>query len=74
MTLFQAILWSILIYLLFNTIRNVMKFLSPGPPKTNSNEIKKQKKSKYQIEKDDVIEAHFEEIDSAKSDKSKDNS
>jgi len=51
-----------------------MKILSSSKPKNGSNEIKQQKKSKYKIEKEDVIDAHFEEIDSTKSDKQKENS
>ncbi len=74
MSLLQIILWSILIYLLFKTAKNVMKFLTSSQPKNSSNEIKKQKKSKYSIEKEDVIDAHFEEIDSTKSGKTKENS
>ena len=74
MTPLKLILYAILIYLVYNTARNVMKFLTSSQPKNSSNEIKKQKKSKYRIEKEDVIDAHFEEIDSTKSDKTKENS
>ena len=73
MSLLRIILWSILIYLFYNMAKNVLKFFY-SKPKNESNEIKKQKKSKYQIEKEDVIDAHFEEIDPTKSDKQKENS
>lgn len=73
MSLLRIILWSILIYLFYNMAKNVLKFFY-SKPKNDSNEIKKQKKSKYQIEKEDVIDAHFEEIDPTKSDKQKENS
>lgn len=74
MSLLRIILWSIIIYLLYNTAKNVLRFLISSKPKSDSNEIKQQKKTKYKIEKEDVIDAHFEEIDSSKSDKQKDNS
>jgi len=51
-----------------------MRFLISGQPKSGSNEIKQQKKKKYKIEREDVIDAHFEEIDPTKSDKQKENS
>lgn len=74
MSLIRIILYSILIYLFFNTVKNVMRFLSSSKQKNSSGEIKKQKNSKYKIEKEDVIDAHFEEIDPMKSDKTKENS
>ena len=74
MSFIRIILYSILIYLFYNTVKNVMRFLGSNKAKNTSGEIKKQKNSKYKIEKEDVIEAHFEEIDPTKSDKTKENS
>lgn len=45
---------------------------SPGKTAENGR-VKKNKKGKYKIEKEDVIDAHFEEIDPSKSDKQEDN-
>jgi len=50
-----------------------MNFLAPNrnnPPKKNVNTTS----SKYKIDKEDVIEAHFEELDSTKSENPKDKS
>lgn len=74
MSLLRIILWLIIIYLIYNTVKNVYRFLTSSQPKSNSNEIKQQKKTKYKIEREDVIDAHFEEIDPTKSDKQKENS
>jgi hypothetical protein len=72
MSLLRLILWSLIFYLIFNTARNVLRFLSSSKPQKDHNEVKQQKHAKYNIEKEDVIDAHFEEIE--KSDKQKENS
>ena len=62
-----------LFYIVYRISSNVMKVVRAYNAK-NENEIKESTKSKYNIKKDDVIEAHFEEINPTKSDNSKDNS
>jgi hypothetical protein len=55
------------------TIKNVMNYLSSdknNPSKKNVDTTH----SKYKIDKEDVIEAHFEELDSAKSENPKEKS
>lgn len=74
MSLLRLILWSLIFYLIFNTARNVLRFLSSNRTQKNPDEVKQQKQGKYKIEKEDVIDAHFEEIDQDKSDKQKENS
>ncbi len=74
MSLLRLILWSLIFYLIFNTARNVLRFLSSNRTQKNPDEVKQQKQGKYKIEKEDVIDAHFEEIDQEKSDKQKENS
>lgn len=74
MSFIRIILLSILIYLFYKTVKNVIKFLTSGKSKSGSNEVGRKKKSKYKIEKEDVIDAHFEEISSDKTDKQKENS
>lgn len=74
MSLLKIILWAIIIYLVYNTARNVMKYLTQGNSKNDSIKVKKQKKAKYNIEREDIIDAHFEEIGPGKSDKQKENS
>lgn len=73
MSLLRFILYSLIFYLVLRAIKNVVNFLSP-----NKNNPSKKKvnttSSKYKIGKEDVIEAHFEELDSAKSEKPKDKS
>jgi len=72
MALLRFILYSIIFYVVVKTIRSVMNYLSPNKnkPRNNVNTAP----SKYKIDKEDVIEAHFEELDSEKSENSKDKS
>lgn len=74
MSLLKIILWAIIIYLVYNTAKNVMKYLAPGSSKSDSVKVKQKKKAKYNIEREDIIDAHFEEINPEKSDKQKKNS
>lgn len=70
MSLLRLILWSLIFYLIIRTIKNVMNFLAPNknnPPKKDVNTTS----SKYKIDKEDVIEAHFEDLNSAKSENPK---
>ena len=70
MSLLKFILYSLLFYLVIRTIKNVMNFLAPNrntPPKKNVNTAS----SKYKIDKEDVIEAHFEDLNSPKSENPK---
>lgn len=71
MSLIRFILWSLIFYLVFRTIRNVINALSPKKNTQPQNKMQSAP-SKYKIEKDDVIDADFEEIKN--SDKSKDKS
>ncbi|PKL81900.1 MAG: hypothetical protein CVV24_12895 [Ignavibacteriae bacterium HGW-Ignavibacteriae-3] len=73
MNLIRIILWAVIIYLIFSTIRNLFRYLSSAGKSGKNGETKKKKQGKYKIEKEDVIEAHFEEIDPSKSDNQKDN-
>ncbi|MHB8906536.1 MAG: hypothetical protein ACYC4T_11380 [Melioribacteraceae bacterium] len=74
MSLLRLILWATIFYLIFNTARNVLRFLSSNKSQKDPNEVKQKKQGKYKIENEDVIDAHFEEIDQEKSDKQKENS
>jgi hypothetical protein len=73
MSLLRLILWMLVFYVIIKTIGNVFKFFTAGAT-SSANQNIGQKPSKYKIEKDDVIDAHFEDIDSNKSEKPKDNS
>lgn len=73
MSLLRIILWSLVFYVVIKTIGNVFKFFAASAGSTSNSHVA-EKPSKYSIAKDDVIEAHFEEIDSNKSEKPKDNS
>jgi hypothetical protein len=72
MSFIRFVIWTLLFFLVYRIIGNVMKVVRGYNAKTK-NEVKPNKNSKYQIKKDDVIDAHFEEINSKNSDKSKEN-
>lgn len=72
MSLIRFILLSLFFYLIIKTVSNVRKYLFST---NKSNNIKvDQKPSKYNIDTKDIIDAHFEEIGSKTSEKSKENS
>ena len=73
MSLLRLILWSLVFYVIYKTVANVFKFFAASPGNSDKPNIV-QKPSKYNIGKDDVIDANFEEINSNKKEKPKDNS
>ena len=73
MSMARLIIWILLFYIVYRIANNVMKIVRGYNSKTEA-EKKEHKKTKYNIAKDDVIEAHFEDINTNKSDKSKENS
>ena len=50
-----------------------MNYLAPNKNKSSDKKVKTTP-SRYKIDKEDVIEAHFEELDPAKSEKPKEKS
>jgi hypothetical protein len=73
MSLLRFILWSLVFYVIYKTVANIFKFFSAAPQSSSAPNVSS-KPSKYNIGKEDVIEAHFEDIDSNKSEQPKENS
>ncbi len=71
MSLFRLIVWGIIVYLVVKFFKGVFN-ISSAFNKKNMQSDTPVKQSKYMIKKDDVIEAHFEEIKTQKSENSKD--
>jgi hypothetical protein len=65
----RMILWAFLFYVVFKTMKNLTDALHPSPKSQDVNEKKKKSQTKYRIEKEDVIDAYFEDIDSKTKDK-----
>ncbi len=64
MKLFQILLYGFLFYLAFKAIKYVIQMVA-GPKENkrgNSTFTKKNEKSKFDINREDIIEADFEEI------------
>ncbi len=66
MGLLRIIIWALIFYIVYKTVRAVMKIISESKRSANLFQSKKTKQSKLKIDKEDIIDAHFEEIDSSK--------
>ncbi len=73
MSLFRLIFLGIIVYLIMKFFKGVFN-VSAAYNKKSMQKENHVKQSKYLIKKEDVIEAHFEEIKTEKSDNPKDNS
>ena len=67
----RLILWAFLFYVVFKTLKNLAVALHASPKTADAGPSKKKSQSKYKIEKEDVIDASFEDIDSKTNDMSK---
>jgi hypothetical protein len=67
----RLILWAFLFYVIFKTLKNLSVALHASPKTPDSGGSKKNSQAKYRIEKDDIIDAYFEDIDSKTKDKPK---
>lgn len=73
MSLFRLIFWGIIIYLIVKFFKSVFNVSAAYNKKTAQKETPV-KPSKYLVKKEDVIEAHFEEIKTKETENSKDKS
>ncbi len=73
MGLFRFIVYSLIFYVVLSMIRGVFRFLSAPESSKENPGLKVKKGTKYKIDKADVIEAHFEELDAPKSKNQKEN-
>ncbi len=68
--IFSIIVWCLIFYLAFKAIKYLVQLV--GPPKEGKNKTvfsKRKDKSKFDIKKEDIIEADFEEIKESDSEK-----
>ncbi|MEW6508591.1 MAG: hypothetical protein AB1432_12700 [Bacteroidota bacterium] len=71
MTLLRMILWGLLFYLVIRTAKNIINLFTSN---RNSEKLKstfKPYKSKYNIRKEDVIDAEYEDLTNRGTDNSK---
>ncbi len=71
MSFLRIILWGLLFYLVLKTARNVMKLFSTNNKPEAKKSTFKAYRSKYNIKKEDVIDAEYEEIKNSEPDNSK---
>jgi hypothetical protein len=67
----RIIIWGLIFYLVYKTATRLMRVFIDN---AKSEQVEdSSKKAKYDIKKDDIIDAQFEEISSAEENKPKDN-
>lgn len=71
MNFLRMILWGLLFYLVIKTAKNVMKIFTASKIPESKKSTFKAYRSKYNIKKEDVIDAEYEEIKSSENDNSK---
>lgn len=65
----RVIIWTLLFILAYRAVKYILRIMAGGE---NKNESPKPKRgNKFNINKDDIIEADFEEIKDSEQDKSK---
>lgn len=71
--LLRAIFWILLFILAYRAVKYILRLMSGGENEGNpkAKETFKHKGSKFNIDKNDIIEADFEEIKDSEQDKSK---
>lgn len=69
MSIIRIIIWLVLFYFIYKLAKNILKFfILDSSPKNVVN--RPSKKDKIKIDKNDIIEANFEEIEPSDKDKS----
>ncbi len=70
-TLLRIIIWSIIFYVVYRLAVSVMKIFT-DTKREEREKVKAEQKSKFNIDKKDIIEASFEELNTGDKEKSKD--
>lgn len=71
MGLLRILLWALLFYLVLKTAKNIMSIFASNKNSEKKNNTFRPYKSKYNIRKEDVIDAEYEEINNNGTDNSK---
>lgn len=74
MGLLRIILWALLFYLVLKTAKNIMGILASNKTSDKKTSTFKPYKSKYNIRKEDVIDAEYEDLTNNGKDNSKNKS
>ena len=59
---FRILFWSLIFYIFLKAIKYVVRYFAIAGKKKYENSVSENKNSKYKIDKDDIIEAEFEDI------------
>lgn len=71
MSFLRIILWGLLFYLVIKTAKNVIQLFTANKTPESKKSTFKAYRSKYNIKKEDVIDAEYEEIKNSENDNSK---
>lgn len=71
MGIIRIILWALLFYLILRTAKNIINIITSNKVGEKKSSTFKPYKSKYNIRKEDVIDAEYEEINNNGKDNSK---
>lgn len=74
MGLLRIILWGLLFYLVIRTAKNILNLITGGKYGEKPRSTFKAYKSKYNIKKEDVIDAEYEDIKNSEADNFKNRS
>ncbi len=72
-SLLRIIIWGLIFYVIYRLAVSVMKIFTDEKRAEREKIHEQERKSKFKIDKKDIIEADFEDINSGDKDKSKDN-
>ena len=73
LSLLRILIWGIIFYLIYRVAVSVMKIFTDNKRAEREKVDESERKSKYNIDKKDIIDADFEDIKSGDKENSKDN-
>jgi len=68
---FRIIFWSLVFYFALKAIKYIVRYFSIASKQNHERSVRENKNSKYKINKEDIIEAEFEDITTPKKENSK---
>ena len=68
---FRILFWSLVFYIFLKAIKYVVRYFSIASKQKHDRTVRENKSSKYKIDKEDIIEAEFEDITTLEKEDSK---
>ena len=67
----RIIFWSLVFYIALKTIKYIVRYFTIASKQKHERTVSENKSSKYKIDKEDIIEAEFEDITTPEKEDSK---